>query len=259
MRQTSFNLKVSMDIDFIIQGPYHPHVLQSVEKYKEYGNIILSCYTSDEVPELPDYVKVIQSPVPYTVNAYNHCNIFFQCYTTLIGLYSSASPYVIKCRTEEIYGNIKPFVDKVLSSKKLITGNVAFPRTSVQPFHPSDHLMGGSRAMMTNLFATCLEICVDKNVMQPFTWQDCLDFIGEPLAETLLCLSYFQSQNVVIPKKPTLAQQRELMIKMFEVIPVEDMSPVTHTIRVPQERRFRKDGEGLYGYPHESIRNINDV
>lgn len=248
-----------MNLDIIIQGPYHNHVLVAIERYKPYGNIILSCYDTDDVPYLPSYVKLIQSPVPSTVGVYNRCNAFYQCYTTLKGIEYSTASCIIKTRTQEIYGNIKPFVEKVLSSNKLVTGNVAFPRTSVQPFHPSDHLMGGSRELIRHMFHTAYAICLNAKAMEPFTWQDCLNLVGEPLAEQLLCLSYFQSLGLDIPKKPTVDEQRKLLQQYFEVVPVEDMAPVIHTINVSGERRFRLDGEGLYGYPHESIRHIGEV
>jgi len=249
-------------ITTVIQGIFDSICLNNIDEYLKYGPVVISTYEDCEIPSLPDNVEVIKSIIP-EINWYNGLNIFLQCFSTLRGLTKVKSDFVLKVRTNETYSNISKIIQKIKDyPNKIITNNVAFPRSHIQPFHPSDHMICAKTSSIIDMYSITYGWCkMLPNISGPI-FIDKFKWMGHLLPEQMLCISYLLSKNINIEKfndNPNPEEVRNLMKEYYDVVPVEDLGEVIHSINVDGNRVFRKNGEGLYGYSHESIRNIADV
>lgn len=254
-----------MSIGIVIQGPFHENCLNVIDEYKKYGPVVISCYSTDNTDRVPNSVNLIKSVLP-KVNWYNNLNIYYQAFSTLRGLHYLDTDFIIKIRANEQYSDISKFVKKVIENPhKIITNNVAFPRNSVQALHPSDHMMGSSRHNLIETFERVDRTCrnlpfMDKEMI--FGSELNVEWMGHLLPEQIIALNWLEIKGITatyLAQNHSLENLKKIMLDNYDMVPVEDLGDVVHSIWVGYERRFRRGGEGLYGYPHESIKNISEV
>lgn len=147
----------------VVQGRLHRHSLESLDAFREVGDVVISHYDDDDLSLLEGrnlkYVTLVSSPFLVDVEAYNQGNCYYQVVSTMAGLYCVKTPYVIKVRSDEKYRTLKPVVESVLASPYALTCSdiYLFPY-AFQPLHPSDHLMAGTFANLARMFqrASCV-------------------------------------------------------------------------------------------------------
>lgn len=251
-------------ITVIIQGTFHENCLDVLDEYKKYGPVIISCYSNDDTSKVPSDVTLIKSPLP-EIQWYNVNNIYYQSFSSYRALSLVETPLVLKTRCNEKYSDVSKIINKIKENpQKMITCNVAFPRCSIQALHPSDHMIACCTAILRAIFYDVMALCKKLPVMDTNIYGKELgvEWIGHLLPEQIICLTFLKYRGIDLfnwPVPPTTDYLRQIMNKFIDVIPVEDLGDVTHSIFADGERRFRKGGEGLYGYLHESIRNIEEV
>jgi hypothetical protein len=255
-----------MSIGIVVQGPFHEQCRQSLDEYSKYGEVVISTYrnSGSSIPlTYYPHINVLENTLP-KVDWYNVNNIYYQAYSTYRGLRVLNTEYTIKVRANESYSDISKFVQKMLDNPdKVITNNVAFPRTSIQPLHPSDHMIGCKTWLMQDTFSDVMAWCKTLPPMSTnlFGGERGLPWIGHVLAEQIICIYFLFNKGVdgAFSKDHSIPTLNKVMREHFDVVPVEDLGEVVHSISVPEGRNFRKNGEGLYGYEHESIRNMDEL
>jgi hypothetical protein len=255
-----------MSIGIIIQGPWHTECTKSINEYKKYGDVVISTYFNYGAgyDVMNSNITILESPIP-DIKWYNANNLYYQAYTTYMGLCLLETDNVIKVRCNESYSDISQFVQKILDNpNKIITNNIAFTRTKTNPLHPSDHMIGGNTAIIRAAFYDIMQTCKKLPAMESNIYGGELGFewIGHLLSEQMICLhllKYFGIDENYLKDNHDIESLNTIMKKHFDVVPVEDLGDVVHSISVPGGRNFRKNGEGLYGYEHESIKNMDDL
>jgi hypothetical protein len=86
---------------------------------------------------------------------YNNQNVFYHNLSTLTGLKHVRTLFAIKVRADEVYANMLPVIQQVLSEKdtrKITTANIFIRPQSAFPFHLSDHIIGGRTEELRKMF-----------------------------------------------------------------------------------------------------------
>lgn len=104
-----------------------------------------------------------------------------QVYTTLQGLSELVSPVVIKVRSDE-WCDLSDFIKYFESNKKkILFSNFIVRPWSYHPFHISDHLFGGDKAVIEAAFQslsrTSQEWLNEKLGMHAYTPESCIGFM----------------------------------------------------------------------------------
>jgi hypothetical protein len=68
------------------------------------------------------------------------------------GLQLVKTPYVIRTRSDEYYGNLKPLID-MLNDDKIVCGSIFFRHWDYMQCHPGDHIFFGSTNWLKQAYA----------------------------------------------------------------------------------------------------------
>src|SRR3990167_7484578 len=144
------------DFTIIVQGHTNDISLSRLDTYKRYGDVIVSCWYGDFIPQ--HIQNSISSKIPDHSFA-NPQNIYMQATTILSGLKLAQTSYFIKVRSDEYYENLQPIIDKVLANPlKYICNNIWFEKVDSSWMHPGDHLIAGSVDIFKKTFENVLSI-----------------------------------------------------------------------------------------------------
>lgn len=140
----------------IVQGPLHKHSLSRLQKYRKYGEVIVS-HWEDDTLDPNDFdiegVTFVKSNREHADTTFNCFNTWYHCYSTLQGLRVAQTPYAIKVRSDNFYGNLQPLLEQVLENpKKFNCGNLYFRPDAVQKFCPCDQIIGMETQLMLKTF-----------------------------------------------------------------------------------------------------------
>ena len=145
-------MKPFNDFTFVFQGPLHKNFIHGLlNNYSEYtDNIVVSHWSNDD-SELLEYLtgdliscKLVQSTFHKNYNVYNNQNVYYQVLTTLAGIREVSTPFVLKLRTDQWFGNLTPILDRIRENpEKFVCANLHFRPRSLYQYHPSDKLYGG--------------------------------------------------------------------------------------------------------------------
>src|SRR3990167_3785633 len=105
------------DIGIVIQGKYNDTFLKSLDHYKTFGQVVLSCYIDDKVP---DDLGIEVVRCPDIISGYNDMNIYRQCNTAFNGLEKLKTEFAIKVRTDEAW-NLSAFAYLMLCKQYAYT------------------------------------------------------------------------------------------------------------------------------------------
>ena len=166
-------------VSIIIQGPLHHRSIDSIESYLRYGEVIVSCWDTDDLSKLEKY----NDKIKIVVNKYSdlgyHYRLrgsqapwLYQNYTTLNGLKEASGYFSIKFRSDESYPIIDPIINKLnkihheqknpktndYDYHKLLTSNIYFRRDNENKFHPSDHIVAGATLRMITVYEKACNI-----------------------------------------------------------------------------------------------------
>lgn len=153
------------DVTIVVQGRLSPYALEFLPLYARFGNVILSCWETDDLALLANVdtaaIPVVLTTPPPAGCGYNYGNVLLQAITTHAGLAHVATPWALKTRCDEYYTDFGPFIAAMRGSPgKLITNNVFFRADKVYKFHPSDHVIGGRTDAMRETFRILRDRCL---------------------------------------------------------------------------------------------------
>jgi hypothetical protein len=154
----------------------------------------------------------------------NSQNKYYHFYSVYLGLQACRTPSVLKLRSDEFYSDISPLIDAIHThNNKLITTDVFFRNCSM-PWHPSDHIVGGSTSIMTDTFKLAKEMCEgfesiqSKQLIKHIKDVTGKDFIA---AEQFLGMAGILSQASANKLKEPKCE--ELMKELFHIVPTEQL------------------------------------
>lgn len=170
-------------ISIIIQGPLNYRSIKTIPNYLKYGEVVVSCWDNDNISMLDEY----KNNIKIVVNKYSKLKGYLlstnrrarpyilQNYTTLNGLKASSGHLSIKVRSDESYPILDPLISmlkfnrdscdpntKISNWFKIVTSNIYFRYDKECKFHPSDHIIAGSRTRLLSVFDKCLCKCFLK-------------------------------------------------------------------------------------------------
>jgi hypothetical protein len=163
-------MQKNKDFTLIIHGPLTIYTMFTLYRYVYDFNIVVVAPKPmiknniiREIEELVSSPKANVSLVLYgdvLREGYNNVqNKYLHFFSVSMGLNLANTDYVIKMRSDEFYSNLEPFMESVRKyPEKITTGDVFF-RNSKIPFHPSDHLVGGTTENMRLVFGRAKELC----------------------------------------------------------------------------------------------------
>ena len=173
--------KYENPLSIIIQGPLNSRSINTIPSYLRYGNVIVSCWNTDDISLLDPYkdnIKIIINdyekikPYAFKNNQKNPCA--YQFYTTYNALQESKDYLAIKLRSDESYPILDPLIQKLKNHRdninenhnwfKIITSNIYFRYDKQFKFHPSDHIVAGLRSRMKEVYESCLFKCKYTNI-----------------------------------------------------------------------------------------------
>lgn len=112
--------EIKKQISVVIQGPIDDRTYEAIDCYQDYGEVILSTWSTKEdfsnlskVSKTTKY-SLVTSHYPNTTNIHNPGSVFYIAKTTLSGALLAKCPYVLKTRTDELYPNLEVFLKNVI-------------------------------------------------------------------------------------------------------------------------------------------------
>jgi hypothetical protein len=171
-------MQKNKDFTLIIHGPLTIYTMFTLYRYVHDFNIVIvsprPLIKNNIIREIEELVSSPNSNISLILygnvlrEEYNNTqNKYLHFFSVDMGLNLANTDYVIKMRSDEFYSNLEPFMESVKRfPKKITTGDVFF-RNSKIPFHPSDHLVGGTTENMRLVFGHAKSMCEvseDKHV-----------------------------------------------------------------------------------------------
>ena len=179
-------LKRTLDFEnkIIIQGSLHPRSIKTIPYYLRYGEVVVSCWDSDDLSLLEEYnnhIKIVvnkYSDVPKSPRkGGTQAPWIYQHFTTLNGIKESSGYFCIKVRSDESYPVLDPIINILKHNRdnkdkdtqlyqyfKIVTSNIYFRFDKENKFHPSDHIIAGQKNRMQDIFTRGLQLCQQKGV-----------------------------------------------------------------------------------------------
>jgi len=250
-------------VAIVLQGPLSFNTLLTLYKYREEHEITVVAPAQDETKSIAKEILKMTDEKRYHISFFsydlkihqeqtNDNNRFFHFYSTEIGIRNVSKKHILKIRNDEFYSDLSPFFETILKfPKKIVTGDVFFRREKVNPFHPSDHLVGGEKELMLQSFSLATRICenfevtnehpvfkfskIDLNVMAP---------------EQQMALSFIAS----IYTKHDLDDPISVMKRTFEIVPTELLG----IFNIKQNHLNENYTTLRYFEKEKDIKNIND-
>jgi hypothetical protein len=201
------NIESNRDITYITQGIYNIDIYPILICILFiFGNIIHSTWKH------LDNFNEISSTV--SSNKWrNQYNIYYQTYTTLVGLDKVETEWVIKVRADEFYNDWSIFIDRMKSnSDKIVCNNVYFYYGKRRVYHISDHILGGKTDNIKLMFQNCL------NYLQKIEDYPKYIFHAEQILTFSYLLSIYSKEELIY----SIDTSRNLLIKHFIVVPITD-------------------------------------
>jgi len=145
-------------IALIIQGNLHNNSLNNLNNYLNlFDEIIISYWSDNDETELLlnknakiKFIKNLKKDLSNTT--INYGNVYFQSYTTLMGLKNTNCDFAIKVRSDDSFGDLSPFINKVLECKKIICSDRWFRPDNIGHYHISDQIIGGETKKLIHGF-----------------------------------------------------------------------------------------------------------
>ena len=108
-------------VSIIIQGPLHERSISTINNYLRYGEVIVSCWDTDDLSRLDNY----KDKIKIVVNKYKNVKVknkkpgkqapwIYQNITTLSGIKKATGFFCIKVRSDESYPTLEPFISKLI-------------------------------------------------------------------------------------------------------------------------------------------------
>jgi hypothetical protein len=159
------------------------------------------------------------------LNAVNNAqNKYYHFYSVYLGLQACRTSTVIKIRSDEFYSDISPIVDAIKSNiNKLVTTDVFF-RNCKMPWHPADHIVGGTTSTMTDTFKLAKEICEG---LEPSHSKQLLKYIKDATGKEFIAAEQILGISATISQVPANKLKEpdcaSIMKELFHIVPTEQL------------------------------------
>ncbi len=135
----------SCKITFIVQGIVCEDLPIWISILLLYGKVKVSIWNMYKFHEIQQFVL--------NKFVWNNQNIYYQVYTTLKGLESIDTEFVVKVRSDEIFTDLTEFINNIYDHpSKLHCTNIFLRKKSNYPFHISDYIIGGKTIDIHHMF-----------------------------------------------------------------------------------------------------------
>lgn len=245
-------------IGIVIQGKYNETFLKSLDHYKTFGQVVLSCYEDDKIP---DNLGIEVVKCEDIIEGYNDLNIYRQCNTTLNGLEKLKTYYAIKVRTDEAW-NLAAFSFFMINKGfTYTTCNIHFTN---DPLHPSDHVIGSELDLLLNGFELAKKACIEgkthssNETLSPMFGRPDLRFGPEQvLFSSFLLANYGHWPKIddLFYNNTGNTHMNTVMQNFSQCVKIELMQPYIWTQNY-SPRRFFETTETLYDSHNPSIKQI---
>lgn len=255
-------MKPYNDFTLVFQGPLHQNFIYGLlNNYKEYtDNIVVSHWDSDNLDLLEYFTEYNIQPTLVTnkshkaYNAYNNQNVYYQVYTTLSGLEKVTTPYVLKLRTDQWYGNLEPFLNAVRQEpNKFICTNLHFRPDHICKYHPSDKLIGSNTQDLLKTFQIASHRVKHEVVAMmagAYMYTENRDIISEEaLFDDIGIYSYADTNRKLAtqyPEKPLLGTVQVTPVAYIGIVP-EVLIGTSYLL-----------AKNIYPSPKDSIRIVKE-
>jgi hypothetical protein len=218
-------------VSIIIQGPLHHRSISTIPDYLKQGEVIVSCWETDNLSLLDEYkndVKIVVNKYSDTTNCWkqggSQAPWIYQHHTTLNGLLLAKNHFSIKIRSDEAYPTLTPLINKLIFQNenrcpktgnfenKFITSNIYFRFDREAKFHPSDHIVAGKTRRMREVFEKARFLASRRPI--------------ERFPEQLLCRAVIESKwNKKLKRfeRQRLEDSINQMKEYFEIIKISDL------------------------------------
>ena len=232
--------KSERTVSIIIQGPLNARSIKTIDSYLTYGEVIVSCWNTDDISALDEY----KDKIKIVINRYEEVEgggrfspgsqapWAYQNYTTLNGLLQANGYFSIKVRSDESYPDLQPLVDKLVKIHheqknpktggydwhKIITSNIYFRRDRENKHHPSDHIVAGWTSRMIDVYEKALKLSSFGSA-------------GKRFPEQLLCKAVVESRFTKGKGRQTLKDEESIsqMKEHFDIIRISELPNHTWT------------------------------
>jgi len=139
----------------LVQGPLNSISLDQLECYCKYGDIVISTWGGDlSLLSCVSNVNITVRDLPTKKQqTYKQPTAAFQFWSIYYGLQLVQTPFVIRTRSDEYYGNFDPLLDVFYNATHKITcGNIFFKTWGRASFHMGDHLFVGATGILREAY-----------------------------------------------------------------------------------------------------------
>jgi hypothetical protein len=144
------------DLTIVMQGYLSYESIGACNAYQNFGNVILSTWNDQNTGGFS--VPVLSNPYP-AAGPYNWQNLYFQVYSSHMGLKEVKTKFAIKVRADIIVADLSRILEKLETNPdKIISISHLFRDDGIK-FHPSDLLLAGKTEILNNGFKLCKERC----------------------------------------------------------------------------------------------------
>lgn len=151
------------DISVIVQGPIDDRTYETIDCYKDFGEVIISTWVGEDLSllEKAKSNKYTVCQTEYVQNFENFINdgsCYFIAQTLNSGSAIAKKDYIIKTRSDELYPDLRSFISNInLYPDRLHTTDNGFWREL--PFCLSNHLFYESKSNIINATDQIIEYC----------------------------------------------------------------------------------------------------
>jgi hypothetical protein len=230
---------MNSDYTIIIQGPLNSISINNLEKYSQFGKIIISTWSNNNIlsNDLLSYIKqyadiTIQDPPKIIKNKfYNKANILYQIVSTFNGIIRTDTKFCIKVRSDEKFTDLSTLVNKHQKNhEKIICSNIFFRKPLSYLYHISDHIICGQTNLLAKSLSSAINLCQNQySIMQILNKFSRLPVTTKLVPEQIICLCILQnmiSTNATIINYNNKSLCIELMKKYFDIINVDDLGDI---------------------------------
>lgn len=195
------------DLTILIQGPLNTTSLDNLIYYKSLGQVIISYWDTCKNEILANYnldgIICVRRPLPQAIlKGAGHYGTFTkQIVGVTHGLQMVNTPYVVRVRSDELWCNLSPLIEKFeLNFDKIVCGSIFFKKWCIFNYHLGDHLFIGKTKTLLNGFLQILK-----------------DLYYDKIAEAIISFGILDSLG--------LEKNKESFIRVFDVIDINLLSP----------------------------------
>jgi len=224
----------------VIQGPLRYQSIDNINKYLDiFDEIVISHWAKDtlDISHLMHNpkIKIVKNEECNVKPAYNQSSVYYQVYTTLHGLFACNNDNVIKVRSDYFIGDLRPIMNKIIETNKIVCSNIHFRPDKRTKYHISDPVIGGGLLKMQKGFERAVYYCENSFKIKGLV----LD-APEPIIGTSFVIALLGD----VDPSNSIKQMKEI----FDVVKIEELGVC-----------IAKDGSSVIYQTSPYINNMDEL